>query len=67
MRGLRLELYVVNTLARRNCKIEMNDPNEGIETFVTGSGASICLAPIEMNDPNEGIETLVARDRKILF
>ena len=36
--------------------IEMNDPNEGIETNKT-----VLLSPlklnIEMNDPNEGIET----------
>ncbi len=36
--------------------IEMNDPNEGIETFVLRLILFEVFC-IEMNDPNEGIET----------
>ncbi len=36
--------------------IEMNDPNEGIETIISPYPNCLMIR-IEMNDPNEGIET----------
>jgi hypothetical protein len=35
----------------------MNDPNEGIETYLRQAYCNLFYYHIEMNDPNEGIET----------
>ena len=54
MRGLRQ--YFPQKTIRNNKNIEMNDPNEGIETIIKYKINCLYII-IEMNDPNEGIET----------
>ncbi len=58
MRGLR-HLASISKTANLDL-IEMNDPNEGIETCFLVKLLLLNSSSIEMNDPNEGIETRIA-------